>query len=80
MWRMACYCYSYSDGAYNECESKEWVDEWCMRPLIPLETYRRPSALQLTQMEASIDFDHVSDLVQPGKLSTCNFLYFNILP
>ena len=53
---------------WDECESKEWVDEWQLSYLSPLDTYQPPTTLELTQMESSVDFDHISDLVQPGNI------------
>ena len=49
---------------WDECESKEWVDQWSCRPLHPIDSYQLPTTLQLNQVEASIDFEHVSNLVE----------------
>ena len=55
---------------WYECESKKWVDQWCCRPLHPIDSYQLPTTLQLNWVEASIDFEHVSNLVEPSsKLS-----------
>jgi len=67
---MACFC-SCTIQAWDECESKEWVDEWWLSYLNPLDMYQPLTALELTEMESSVDFDHISDLVQPGNISTC---------
>lgn len=60
---------------WDECESKEWVDQWSCRPLQTLDTYQLPRALQMNWIEASMDFDHVSDIVELGNLG-CNVLQF----
>ena len=65
---MSCFCSSCTIQVWDECESKEWVDEWQLSYLSPLDTYRPSTALDLTQMESSIDFDHISDLVQLGNI------------
>ena len=55
---------------WNKYESKEWVDQFYCITLYPIDSYQLPTTLQLNQVEASIDFDHVSDLVELGtKLS-----------
>ena len=39
-------------------------------PLNPIDSYQIPTTLQLNQVEALIEFEHVSNLVEPGtKLS-----------
>ena len=55
---------------WDECESKEWVDQWSCRPLHPIDSYQLPTVLQLNQVEASIYFEHVSNIVRSStKLS-----------
>ena len=61
----ACFCSSCVDEDWNGCESKESVDEWYTRILSPLASYQPHESLQLTEMESSIEFDHLSDLLQP---------------
>ena len=45
--------------------------------LDPIDTYRPPQALEMVEMDSSIDFDRLSDLVQPSNIYIyiylCNF-------
>ena len=57
------------DGDCDGCESLYWVDGWD-RISLPLD---QCAIVELTPLEEdqssiSIDFDHVSDLVQPGMM------------
>ena len=81
---MACYCPSCIEENWDDCESTEWVDKWDIRVLDPIDTYRPPQALEMVEMDTSIDFDCLSDLVQPSNIylylfviSICNFITFN---
>ena len=62
------------------------MDKWDIRVLDPIDTYCPPQALEMVEMDSSIDFDRLSDLVQPGNIyiyiyifviSICNFITFN---
>ena len=59
---------------WDECESKEWVDQWYCRPLHPIDLYQLPIALQLNQVEASTYFEHVSNLVEPSTKLSIQYL------
>ena len=65
---MACYCPSCAEENWDDCESLEWVDKWDIRVLDPIDTYRPPQALEMVEMDLSIDFDHLSNPVQPGNI------------
>ena len=66
--KMASYFPSCVEENWDDCESIEWVDKWDIRVLDPIDTYRPPQALEMVQMESSIDFDCLSDLVQPSNI------------
>ena len=72
---MTCYCPS--------CVEENWdsVDKWDIVVLDPIDTYHPPQALDMVEMDSSIDFDHLSNLVQLGNIyismnSICNFITF----
>ena len=67
---MACYCPSCAEKNWDECESTEWVDKWDIQVLDPIDTYHPPQALEMVEMDSSIDFDRLSDLVQHGNIYT----------
>ena len=80
---MVCFCLSYIEENWDECDSIEWVDKWDIQVLEPIDTYHPPQALEMVEMDSSIDFDHSSDLVQPSSIysyifliSICNFITF----
>ena len=55
---------------WDECELKEWIDQWSCRPLHPIDSYQLPTTLQLNWVESSKHFEHVPHLVEPStKLS-----------
>ena len=60
---MACYCPSCAEENWDDCESTEWVDECDIWVLHPIDTYRPPQALKMVEMDSSIEFDQLSDLV-----------------
>ena len=74
---MACFFPSCAEKNWDECESTKWVDKWDIRVLDSIDTYHPPQALEMVEMDSSIDFDHLSDLVQPGNIYIfiylCNF-------
>ena len=55
------------------CESFDWVDGWDHISL-PLDQFAivELTPLEEDQSSISIDFDHVSDLVQPGMMHFLN--------
>ena len=65
---MACYCPSCAKENWDDYKSTKWVDKCDLQVLDPIDTYRPPQALEMVQMESSIDFDRLSDLVQPGNI------------
>ena len=65
---MAWYCPSCAEEIWDECESTKWVDKWDIQVLDPIDTYCSPQALEMVEMDSSIDFDHLSDLVQPSNI------------
>ena len=52
-----------SSDLWDDCESTEWVDKWDIQVLDPIDTYHPPQALEMAEMDLSIDFDHLFDLV-----------------
>ena len=65
---MACYCPSCAKENWDDCELIELVDKWDIWVLDLIDTYHLPQALKMVEMDSSIDFDHLSDLVQPGNI------------
>lgn len=47
---------------WDQCESSEWVDMWVSQYLTPLS---QTISLSNYEMEISLEYDHLSDLVQP---------------
>ena len=73
---MASYCLSCAEENWDDCESTEWVDKWDILVLEPIDTYRPPQALKMVEMDLSIDFDCLSNIVQPSNIYIyylCNF-------
>ena len=69
MWKLACYCITCSSGEWDECECMDWVDDWdhvslVLDPRVVIET----THLEEVQLMISTDYDHISDLVQPGHI------------
>ena len=59
------------------CESLDWVDGWdCIS--LPLDQHAivELTPLEEDQSSISIDFDHVSDLVQPSMIHFLNIFLF----
>ena len=68
--KLACFFSSCMHHLWDECELKEWVEQWSCRPLHPIDSYQLPTILQLNQVETLTYFEHVSNLVELGtKLS-----------
>ena len=44
--KLACFFSSCMHHLWDECESKELVDEWSCRPLYPIDSYQIPTTLQ----------------------------------
>ena len=65
---MACYFPSCVEENWDDCESIEWVDKWDIWVLDPINTYRPPQALEMAEMDLSIDFGCLFDLVQLGNI------------
>ena len=55
--KMACYCPSCAEENWDDCESTEWVDKWDIWFLDLIDTYHPPQALEMVEMDSSIDFD-----------------------
>ena len=68
---MACYYPSCAEENLDDCESTEWVDKWDIRVLDPIDTYHPPQALKMVEMDSSIEFDYLSNLVQPSNVCVC---------
>ena len=67
------------DDDWDVCESLDWVNGWD-RISLPLE---QRAIVELTPLEEeqssiSIDFDHVSDLVQLGMMHFLNIFLLNL--
>ena len=82
---MACYFSSFAEENWDECESTKWVDKGDIRVLDSIDTYHPPQALEIVEMDLSIDFDHFSNLVKPSNvymyiyifiILICNFITF----
>ena len=77
--KLSCFCPPCCDGDWDACESLDWVDGWD-RISLPLD---QRAIVELTPLEEdqssiSIDFDHVSDLVQPGMMNFLNIFLLNL--
>ena len=60
---MVCYFPSCAEKNWDECELTEWVDKWDIRVLDPIDTYHPPQALEMVEIDSSIEFDYLIDLV-----------------
>ena len=71
--KLSCFCPPCCDGDWDVCESLNWVDGWD-RISLPLDQHAivELTPLEEDQSSISIDFDHVSDLVQPGMMHFLN--------
>ena len=68
--KLSCFCTPCSTNEWEDCESIEWVDGWVCVSL-PIDPRIR---LELSQLEEdefaiSLDYDHISYLVQPGAFN-----------
>ena len=73
--KMAFYCPLCAEENWDECESIEWVDKCDIQVLDPIDTYHPPQALEMVEMDSSIDFDCLSDLVQPSNMYICLYVF-----
>ena len=64
---MSCFCGSCSIVEWDECQLSEWVDTWNqVTHGIDMSVVNEITPLEKNQTEISVDYDHISDLVQPG--------------
>ena len=66
--KMACYCQSCVEKNWDDYESTEWVDKWDIQVLDPIDTYHPPQALEMVEMDSSIEFGCLSNLVQLSNI------------
>ena len=66
--KLSCFCTPCSTNEWEDCESAEWVDGW-VRVSLPIGPRIGLELAQLEEDESaiSLDYDHISDLVQPGS-------------
>ena len=71
--KLSCFSLPCCDGDWDVCESLDWVDGWD-RISLPLDqrVIVELTPLEEDQSSISIDFDHVSDLVQLGMMHFLN--------
>ena len=68
--KMSCFCGSCSIVEWDECELSEWVDTWHRVTLgTDMCLVNEITPLEENETEISMDYDHISDLVQPGTNS-----------
>ena len=70
MWirKLSCFCYPCNSGEWENCESIDWVDNWDHVSLpIGRQINVELSELEEDQSSISPDYDHISDLVEPGS-------------
>ena len=67
--KLACFCSPCSSGEWDECECMDWVDDWDPVPLVvdPC-VVGETTHLKEGQSVISIDYDHISNLVQPRHI------------
>ena len=68
--KLSCFCTPCSTNEWEDCESAKWVDGW-VRVSLPINPCIR---LELAQLEedksvVSLDYDHISELVQLGAFN-----------
>ena len=68
--KLSCFCTPCSTNEWEDCESAEWVDGW-VRVSLPIGPRIGLELAQLEEDESaiSLDYDHISDLVQPGAFN-----------
>ena len=63
---MSFFCGSCSIVEWDECQLLEWVDTWHRVTLgIDLSVVNEIIHLEANQAKIFMDYDHISDLVQP---------------
>ena len=68
-WKLSFFCIPCSSGDWDECDCMDWVDDWdhvslVVDPHVVIEA----THLEEVQSAISIDYDHISDLVQPRHI------------
>ena len=68
--KLSCFCTPCSTNEWEDCESTEWVNGWVcvslpISPRIRLEL----SHLEEDESDISLDYDHISYLVQPSSFN-----------
>ena len=64
---LSCFCGSCSIVEWDECELSERVDTWHRVTLgTDMSLVNEITPLEENETEISMDYDHISDLVQPG--------------
>ena len=68
--KLSCFYTPFSSNGWEDCENTEWVDGW-VRVSLPIGPNIRFELSQLEEDESamSLDYDHISDLVQPGSFN-----------
>ena len=70
MWtrKLYCFCYPCKSGEWDNRESTQWVDSWA-RVSLPIGQQITIELSQFEEVQSSIshDYDHISDLIQPGS-------------
>ena len=65
--KMSCFCGSCSIVEWDECELLEWVDIWHRVALgTNMSLVNEITLLEENETKISMDYDHISDLVQLG--------------
>ena len=67
--KLACFCNPCRSGEWDECECMDWVDDWdrvslAVDPCVVIKKNR----LEEFHSTISIDYDHISYLVQPRHI------------
>ena len=69
MWtrKLSCFSYPGRNGEWDNYESIDWVESWD-RVSLPIGQQITAELSQLEEGQSSIshDYDHISDLIQPG--------------
>ena len=69
MRKLACFFIPCSSGEWDECECMDWVDDWDRVSLeVDPRVVSETTHLKEGQSVISTDYDHISNLVQPGYI------------
>ena len=69
MWKLDCFCIPCSSGEWDECGCMDWVDDWdCVSFAVYLHVVSETTHLEEVHSAISIDYDHISDIVQPRHI------------